>query len=61
MTAHVTERNKIISEREEMTHKLNDINNQLLISDRVDQIIELTLNTVIDFTKAQLFFIKLIL
>ncbi len=58
MTAHVTERNKIISEREEMTHKLNDINNQLLISDRVDQIIELTLNTVIDFTKSSVIFHK---
>lgn len=58
MTAHVTERNKIISEREEMTHKLNDINNQLLISDHVDQIIELTLNTVIDFTKSSVIFHK---
>lgn len=58
MTAHITERNKIISEREEMTHKLNYINNQLLISERVDQIIELTLNTVLDFTKTSVIFHK---
>ena len=58
MTAHITERNKVISEREEMTHRLNLINNQLLISDHIDQIIELALETIVDFTNSSAIFHK---
>lgn len=50
MTANIMTHVRISFDREEQTNKLNEINKQLLATNGLEEIIELTLNYVVEFT-----------
>jgi two-component system, OmpR family, sensor histidine kinase KdpD len=56
MTVYIKKQEKLSAEREEIKHKLNQINNKLLSSNGTSHIINLTLNYVSELTKSTVVF-----
>lgn len=58
LTTHVKEQTRIALTREEALHKLNDVNKQLICSESIEQIIELTLESLTNFAHTSVAFYK---
>lgn len=58
LTTHVKEQTRIALMREEALHKLNDVNKELICSESIEQIIELTLSSVMNFAHTSVAFYK---